>query len=541
MTTNLQELEVAPSLSPIPKSTFEPVFKTGLAPTNITTHPGISEAATSDNIYIKSLVNMGWRWDTSATTGDSSIIRWNVGSTYEVPLDATGLPPLTTTPQWLSALQSASNDAFNAWAKVANIHPQFSATSPDITLHVVPVSSYNFGFGGYSGTPFDAAASENGGPVDYKNLTVAENGQVHVYFSDHAVGGSGPVWSVDTLVWSSNASGNPTLTDTGKEMFLHEIGHALGLKHPHDYGTSNWPYTFPGVDPTQPNADQQLGDNNLNSKLGTLMSYHEAVPPAHFGGAPGGPDVTPMAFDIAAIQTLYGANTNNGTGGNDTYTLSDPGSPEGSAWQSIWDTGGIDQIVYNGTANAVIDLRPATLDDSPTGGGMPSYTWTPFAVSRGGTIAGDITNALPDQGGVKGVVIENGIGGSGNDLITGNDADNLLEGNDGNDMISALAGNDIINGGPGNDTLFGGAGNNVFIFEPNSGHDTIGDFTVGQDLLDVAELGINDLSSFASNVQMAQVGTSTEITIPVAGFSTSVIDLTGVNVATLNSTDFRFV
>ena len=344
--------------------------------------------------------------------------------------------------------------------------------------------------------------------------------------SDHAVGGSGPVWSVDAPVWSSDKNGNPTITDTGKEMFLHEIGHALGLKHPHDYGASNWPYTFPGVDPTKPNADQQLGDNNLNSKLNTLMSYHEAVPPAHFGGAPGGPDVTPMAFDIAAIQTLYGANTNNGTGGNDTYTLSDPGSPDGGAWQSIWDTGGIDQIVYNGTANAVIDLRPATLDDSPTGGGMPSYTWTPFAVSRGGTIAGDATNALPDQGGVKGVVIENAQGGSGNDLITGNDTDNVLQGGAGDDVISALAGNDIINGNGGNDTLTGGTGSDVFIFEPNSGHDTITDFTAGQDFLDVSELGINDLSSFASTVAMKQIGTTTELTIPVGGFATSVIDLT---------------
>jgi hypothetical protein len=74
-----------------------------------------------------------------------------------------------------------------------------------------------------------------------------------------------------------------------------------------------------------------------------------------------------------------------------------------------------------------------------------------------------------------------------------------------------------------------------------TGHDTITDFTAGQDFLDVAELGINDLSSFASNVQMAQVGANTEITTPVAGFSTSVIDLLGVNVASLNSTDFRFV
>ena len=37
------------------------------------------------------------------------------------------------------------------------------------------------------------------------------------------------------------------MTDTGKEMILHEIGHALGLKHPHDYGVSNSPFLFPGI------------------------------------------------------------------------------------------------------------------------------------------------------------------------------------------------------------------------------------------------------------------------------------------------------
>jgi hypothetical protein len=182
MTINLAGLTtIAPSVGPAP--TFEPLFKTGLAPvpTNITTHPDLTEVSTSDNVYVESLLNAGWRWDTSAETGDSSVIRWNVGSTFQVPLDTTGIPPITTTPQWLSALQSATNDAFNAWAKVANIHPLFDPTATaDITTHMVPVSSYNFGYGGYSGTPYDAAVSDNGGPVNYQNLTVGEGGKVDI-------------------------------------------------------------------------------------------------------------------------------------------------------------------------------------------------------------------------------------------------------------------------------------------------------------------------------------------------------------------------
>src|SRR5262249_28731401 len=135
--------------------------------------------------------------------------------------------------------------------------------------------------------------------------------------------------------------------------------------------------------------------------------------PANFNGAmAAGPDSTPMAFDIAAVQQLYGANTSH-NGGNDVYTLSDPGSPYAMSWACILDTKGIDAINYSGVFNAVIDLRPATLDDSPTGGGMPSYTWwvDPLTgitiIGDGFTIAGDVTNALPDQQGVTGVVIEN--------------------------------------------------------------------------------------------------------------------------------------
>src|ERR1700712_1752009 len=115
MAINLADLitEPAPSLNPVTKSVFEPIFKAGLPPIEFTTHPGISEVPTGSNPYVNGLLNMGWRWDSSATNGDSTIIGWNVGPTFEVPLDATSLPPIKTAPQWLAALQSAANNAFN--------------------------------------------------------------------------------------------------------------------------------------------------------------------------------------------------------------------------------------------------------------------------------------------------------------------------------------------------------------------------------------------------------------------------------------------
>jgi Ca2+-binding RTX toxin-like protein len=56
---------------------------------------------------------------------------------------------------------------------------------------------------------------------------------------------------------------------------------------------------------------------------------------------------------------------------------------------------------------------------------------------------------------------ENAIGGSGNDIITGNAANNRLEGGSGNDSLKGLDGNDTLTGGLGADTLDGGADNDV--------------------------------------------------------------------------------
>ena len=173
-----------------------------------------------------------------------------------------------------------------------------------------------------------------------------------------------------------------------------------------------------------------------------------------------------MAFYIAAIQYLYGANMSYHTGG-DTYALPD-GNGAGTYWSCIWDAGGTDQMVYNGTRNVVIDLTAATIDNTATGGGVLSYA---DGIYGGFTIA-------------NGVVIENASAGSGNDTLTGNDVDNLLFGNGGSDLMFANGGRDTVDGGAGNNTIVGGrdssdgadsllgGGGHDFIFG-NGGADTV--------------------------------------------------------------------
>ncbi len=91
--------------------------------------------------------------------------------------------------------------------------------------------------------------------------------------------------------------------------------------------------------------------------------------------------------------------------------------------------------------------------------------------------------------------IENAIGSSGNDVITGNNAANYLEGGSGNDTILGLGGNDILLGGTGNDTLNGGAGNDSLL--GGEGNDfLVGG--IGNDALD-GENGNDSLIGNAGN------------------------------------------
>jgi Ca2+-binding RTX toxin-like protein len=200
---------------------------------------------------------------------------------------------------------------------------------------------------------------------------------------------------------------------------VHELGHAVGLEHPHDGAE-----LFPGVE--RDNAFGDRGDNNLNQAIWTVMSYNrgwsQEPAPSNASGHVGGL----MAFDIAALQILYGTDWTTRAGA-DTYTLP-TADGSGTYWTCIWDGGGIDAISNAGASGgATIDLRSAPLTGANAGG----YVSWIAGVSGGFTIANN-------------VVIEKAIGGSGNDTITGNDANNTFEGGDGADTIDGGGGSDTV-------------------------------------------------------------------------------------------------
>ena len=222
---------------------------------------------------------------------------------------------------------------------------------------------------------------------------------------------------------------------------IHEIGHGMGLAHPHDDGGSS--SIMEGV--TSPFGS--YGTYGLNQGIWTTMSYNDGWVTGPIGASPSnnyGWQASMMTLDIAVLQDTYGANTtHNNT--NTTYTLP-TANAAGTYYQAIWDTGGTDTIVNPGSGPSIINLNAAPLTNTAVGGGYVSYV---SSIHGGFTIA-------------AGAVIENATGGSGIDTITGNSANNTLTGNGGNDVLNGEGGNDTLVGGAGSDTMNGGEGDDVF-------------------------------------------------------------------------------
>jgi len=265
------------------------------------------------------------------------------------------------------------------------------------------------------------------------------------------------------------------------EVILHEFGHAHGLAHPHDTGGGS--DIMLGVT----TSTGSYGVYDLNQGVYTVMSYNsgwithpDGVRNYSAANRTSGWNSTLGAFDIAVLQERYGVHASNT--GDTVYTIADTQAT--AKYQTVWDTGGTDTINYVGSKNVQIDLLAATLDYTPTGGGVVSFAhdvWGGFTIANG-------------------VVIENATGGSGNDVLLGNSAANVLTGNGGKDVLIGRGGNDTVIGGDGLDVVTLGAGDDKFVAEIGATKmatkagtmsvDIITDFDRdGNDLIDLSGLG----------------------------------------------------
>ncbi|MBP7002137.1 M10 family metallopeptidase [Amaricoccus sp.] len=296
-------------------------------------------------------------------------------------------------------------------------------------------------------------------------------------------------------VWigrQNNQSGVPYAGTFHYATLMHETGHALGLKHPHDYGFND--------------SFRDVLSVNYDYLEYTIMSYREHYRDeidnyqnSHF-------PQTFMMLDIAALQYLYGADFSTNAG-NTRYSWDAAGnsylngavvpitSPYGKIFQTIWDGNGNDTYdLRNFSAGMTVDLRP----------GQYSYFSSDTVAYLGGSqnqgyARGNVYNALQFYGDSRSL-IENAWGGVGPDRLIGNTARNTLWGNNGNDQLYGLAGNDTLDGGGGQDLLVGGDGDDLFKFRflsdsTTTAPDTINDMsrvgTLGGDIIDLREIDAN--------------------------------------------------
>jgi Ca2+-binding RTX toxin-like protein len=119
-------------------------------------------------------------------------------------------------------------------------------------------------------------------------------------------------------------------------------------------------------------------------------------------------------------------------------------------------------------------------------------------------------------------------GGTGNDILDGGEGNDILDGGTGNDTLNGGFGNDILIGGAGSDTLRGGGGNDTFVINSRDGSDTVSDFCKG-DTLRVE----GDALKGASSVKFQQNGYSTDVQVMVNGSLRTIATLKSVSADSL--------
>jgi serralysin len=154
---------------------------------------------------------------------------------------------------------------------------------------------------------------------------------------------------------------------------------------------------------------------------------------------------TLMMDDIAALQYMYGANytTNNGdtvykwnpATGQETINGVAQAAPGGNTiFMTVWDGGGNDTYDFsNYTTNVTVNLQPGSWTTASTA--QLAY------LGGGHYAAGNIANSYLFNNNPASL-IENAVGGSGNDSLTGNTANNKLTGGAGNDTLDGVSGTD---------------------------------------------------------------------------------------------------
>ncbi|RKX56023.1 MAG: hypothetical protein DRP29_09985 [Thermodesulfobacteriota bacterium] len=328
-------------------------------------------------------------------------------------------------------------DGWQPLADVAKSSMQtiFQTVDSQIALNLIPASDPNTADIRIS--MHDAMASDEGGFAFYPGLT-SIYGDIFINSQYN-----------QPEDWSETGRGAHTL--------IHELGHALGLKHPFEAEGNNtailpsefdnYAYTVMSYTPFR-----------IYTPVFTVTSTSievtfEYVFPTSF-----------MVLDLAALHALYGPNPDTNTG-DDIYR-----PPNTPFYQTIYDAGGIDTIDLSATfAPNQIDLTPGsysninyqTIDQliAEEQDYVCQLTGTTYYNDWVASIYQEYANQIyTGEHALSiafGTIIENVIGGPEDDWIIDNQADNHLIGGSGDDyFFLGHGGYDTVDGGEGYDIVW---------------------------------------------------------------------------------------
>jgi len=324
------------------------------------------------------------------------------------------------------------------------------------------------------------------------------NAQTHSIIPDAVIGGAALSTPISTRIEIDTSSlhfgpiGGPLSNDGGHPWLttLHEIGHALGLGHAGKYNGDNARWSGATID-------------TLSS---SVMSYFDAyyrntsLDWGSFNGHQGKP-VTPMRYDILAIQRLYGAPVDSVLGEGTVFGFNS--NIQGDLRQffdfsinekpivTLFSTGNHNTLDLTGFSTPSIVNLDSALGYSSSVGGLdenlyiaPGTRVDTLKLGSGDDRAGGNGDGNVILGGAGADTINGGSGndhlyGGGPDAIDGDTADRIdgggggdyLQGNAGADSLNGGAGSDRINGGADDDTIFGDSGNDTI--NGNRGADSI--------------------------------------------------------------------